>query len=177
MTKGLELKLSRRGAPEAAEAASIHNLIQQAINHARDLAHDLAALDSKEEDLPAALDSLARRASKLFKVSCRFERDGTLPVLESNVAAQLYKIAQEAVTNAIKHGKARRIGIGLVHHSARIVLTIHNDGTPFPGLQDPATGMGLKIMNYRAGLIGARLEFKGDGSPGARVICSVPPAE
>ena len=174
MTKGLELKLSRRGAAEAAEAASIHNLIQQAINHARDLAHDLAALDSKGEDLPAALDSLARRASKLFKVSCRFERDGALPPLEPNVAAQLYKLAQEAVTNAIKHGQARRVGIRLVPDSARIILTIHNDGTPFSGLGDPAVGMGLKIMNYRAGLIGALLEFKSDGSPGARVICTVP---
>ena len=174
MTKGLELKLTRRGAPEAAEAANIHNLIQQAINHARDLAHDLAALDYQEEDLPAALDGLARNASKLFKISCRFERDGALPALESRVAAQLFKIAQEAVTNAMKHGQARRVGIYLALDSDRMVLSIDNDGVPFPGLNDSTTGMGLKIMHYRAGLIGASLEFKRDGSPGARIVCSVP---
>jgi signal transduction histidine kinase len=174
MTKGLELKLIRRGAAEATEAANIHNLIQQAINHARDLAHDLAALDYQEEDLPAALDGLAKNASKLFKISCRFERDGALPALESNVAAQLFKIAQEAVTNAMKHGQARHVGIHLALDSGRMVLSIDNDGVPFPGLNDSTTGMGLKIMNYRAGLIGASLEFKRDGSPGARVVCSVP---
>jgi len=174
MTKGLELKLNRRGAAEAAEAANIHNLLQQAINHARDLAHDLTALDYQEEDLPAALDGRAKKASKLFKIYCPVERDGTLPALEPYVAAQLFKIAQEAVTNAMKHGQARRVSIHLALDSGRIVLTVDNDGAPFPGLNDSTTGMGLKIMNYRAGLIGATLEFKRDGSQGARVVCSVP---
>ena len=155
MTKGLELKLAKRRAPETADAARIHKLVQQALSHARDLAHDLATLDLKGGDLPAAFDGLARHAADLFKISCQFEAKGTLPPLESNIASQLYKIAQEAVTNAIKHAKARRVGISLANGSGAVILTVHNDGLPFPSLQGSSTGMGLRIMNYRANLIGA----------------------
>jgi signal transduction histidine kinase len=174
MTKGLELKLAKAGASEAADAAAIHNLIQQAISHARDLARDLATLDLKEDDLPGALDGLAKHASELFKISCRFERDGTLPALESIIALQLYKIAQEAVTNAIKHGKARRVTIRLIQTSGRVMLTVRNDGVAFPNLKGPATGMGLRIMNYRANLIGALLDIESEGARGTRLTCSVP---
>jgi signal transduction histidine kinase len=86
----------------------------------------------------------------------------------------LYKIAQEAVTNAIKHAKSKTICISLANGPNAITLTVHNDGLPFPNLKGPSTGMGLRIMNYRASLIGASLEVKGDGPRGTRVICSVP---
>jgi signal transduction histidine kinase len=174
MTKGLELKLAKRRARETADAARIHNLVQQAMSHARDLAHDLATLDLKGDDLPAALDGLAGHAAEMFRISCRFKAEGDLPSLESNIASQLYKIAQEAVTNAIKHAKAKAVRISLANGSDEIVLTVHNDGLPFPNLKGPSTGMGLRIMNYRASLIGASLEIKGDGPRGTRVICSVP---
>jgi signal transduction histidine kinase len=174
MTKGLELKLAKRRARETSDAARIHSLVQQAMNHARDLARDLATLDLKGDDLPAAFDGLARHAAEMFKISCRFKAEGKLPSLEANIASQLYKIAQEAVTNAIKHAKAKTVGIRLANGSDGIVLTIHNDGLPFPNLKGPSTGMGLRIMSYRASLIGASLEIKGDGPRGTRVICSVP---
>jgi signal transduction histidine kinase len=174
MTKGLELKLAKRSAPETPDAARIHGLVQQAMNLARGLARDLATLDLKATDLPAALDSLAQRATELFKISCRSERDGAIPPLDSNIANQLYKIAQEAVTNAIKHGKAKCVGIRLANGTSQIILMVENDGLPFPSMASPSTGMGLRIMNYRASLIGASLEIKGDAPGGTRVICSVP---
>ena len=174
MTKGLELKLAKRRARETSDAARIHNLVQQAMSHARDLARDLATLDLKGDDLPAALDGLARHAAELFKISCRFKAEGNLPSLEANIASQLYKIAQEAVTNAIKHAKAKTIGISLANGSNEIILEVHNDGLPFSNLKGRSTGMGLRIMNYRASLVGASLEIIGDGPRGTRVICSVP---
>jgi len=174
MTKGLELKLARREAGEVEDAARIHKLVQQTINHARDLTRDLATLDLREDDLSAALDRLASHASEVFKISCRFERKGTPPALEPDTARQLYKIAQEAATNAIRHGKAKSVGISLACRSDRLVLTIHNDGVPFPNLQGPSTGMGLRIMNYRANLIGASLEIGAVTPVGTGVICSVP---
>jgi signal transduction histidine kinase len=124
--------------------------------------------------LPAAFDGLAKHAAELFKISCQFEAEGSLPPLESNIASQLYKIAQEAVTNAIKHAKASRVGISLANGSDAVILTVHNDGLPFPNLKGSSTGMGLRIMNYRANLIGASLEIKGAGTRGTRVICTVP---
>ncbi len=174
MTKGLELKLAKRRARETSDAARIHNLVQQAMTHARDLAHDLAAVDSQGDDLPSALDGLARHATELFKISCRFDGEGAAPSLDSNVASQLYKIAQEAVTNAIKHGKAKRVGIRLSNGLGKMVLMVLNDGLPFPTLKKPAPGMGLRIMKYRADLIGASLEIIGNGTRGTEVICSVP---
>jgi signal transduction histidine kinase len=174
MTKGLELKLAKRRARETSDAARIHNLVQQAMTHARDLAHDLAAPDLKGDDLPTVLDGLARHATELFKISCRFDGKGATPALDSNVASQLYKIAQEAVTNAIKHAKAKRVGIHLSNGSGGMVLKVLNDGLPFPTLNKPSTGMGLRIMKYRADLIGASLEINGSSARGTEVICSVP---
>ncbi|MGO8930868.1 MAG: response regulator [Limisphaerales bacterium] len=174
MTKGLQLKLAKRRARETSDAARIHNLVQQAMTHARDLAGDLAMLDSKGDDLPKALDGLARHAEKLFNISCRCEVARNIPPLESDVASQLYKITQEAVTNAIKHAKAKAISISLANGSEELILTIQNDGLPFPNLKSPSTGMGLRIMNYRASLIGASLEIKGDGPQGTCVTCSWP---
>lgn len=174
MTKGLELKLAKHRADGAEDAARIHDLVQQTMSHASDLAHDLATLDLKTNDLPAALDDLAAHVRQLFAITCRFDATGSIPPLEPGVISQLYKIAQEAVTNAIKHGKARRVVISLANGSDRLVLTVANNGRPFPDLQSHATGMGLRIMNYRASLIGASLEIKGTGRRGTRVTCALP---
>jgi signal transduction histidine kinase len=174
MTKGLELKLAKRRARETSDATKIHNLVQQAISHARDLASDLATLDLKGDDLPAALGGLASHAGKLFRIACRFEVAGTIPPLESNIASQLYKITQEAVTNAIKHAKANAVGIRLVQGANQVILTVRNDGLPFPSPKAPSTGMGLRIMNYRASLIGASLDIDGAGPEGTCITCSVP---
>lgn len=173
MIKGLELKIAKQDAKIATEAGKIHMLVQQAMSHASDLAHDLATLDHKGSDLPAALKDLAEHAKELFAISCRFKADGEIPPLEPNAVSQLYKIAQEAVTNAIKHGKAKKVGISLANGAEQVILTIQNDGLPFPDLNSQSTGMGLRIMNYRASLIGASLEVKGI-TKGTRVTCSIP---
>jgi signal transduction histidine kinase len=174
MTKGLELKLAKRRARETSDAARIHNLVQQTMTHARDLAHDLATLDLQGDDLVGALDGLAQHAAELFKISCQFKKNGPIPALDSSIAGQLYKIAQEAVTNAIKHAKAKSVGISLGDGAGAIVLTVHNDGLPFPSLKSSSTGMGLRIMNYRANLIGATLDINGSDPSGTSVVCSVP---
>jgi signal transduction histidine kinase/DNA-binding NarL/FixJ family response regulator len=173
MIKGLELRLVKQDSSIARDASKIHLLVQQAMSHASDLAHDLATLDRKGSDLPAALNDLAGHARELFAITCRFKVDGEIPPLEPHTVGELYKIAQEAVTNAIKHGKAKKVGISLTNGSDRLILTIQNDGLPFPDLNSQTTGMGLRIMNYRASLIGASLEVKGIGK-GTRVTCSMP---
>jgi signal transduction histidine kinase len=174
MTKGLELKLARQKTQESQDAARIHELVQDAMSHASDLARDLATLDLAEKNLPAALGDLATHAREIFRISCRFTAEGVVPPLEPNVVMQLYKIAQEAVTNAIKHGKAKRVGISLANGGEQLVLTIQNNGLPFPDLRGHSTGMGLRIMNYRANLIGASLQVKGTGPHGTLVTCSLP---
>jgi PAS domain S-box-containing protein len=174
MTKGLSLKLAKQKAVEAQDADKINSLVQQAMSHASDLAHDLATLDLATKDLPTALTDLTNRARELFSITCRFSAEGEIPALDPSTATQLYKIAQEALTNAIKHGKAKRVAVLLTNDSNKLTLTIQNNGVPFPDLQSGATGMGLRIMNYRASLIGGSLEIKSAGSRGTLVTCMVP---
>lgn len=177
MTKGLELRLKKRAPAEGLEAEKIRVLVQQAMSHASGLARDLTTLDFKEKALPDTLRELAQRAQELFSISCRFHVAGEIAPLKPNVVSQLYKIAQEAVTNAVKHGKAKEVQIDLSNGSGKIVLTIHNSGVPFPELKSRHAGMGLRIMNYRASVIGASLEVKGTKPGGTRVTCSLPPLQ
>lgn len=174
MTKGLELRLGQKGAAESEEARRIHDLVQQAMSHASDLARDLATLDFGEKDLPAALEHLAAHARNLFEVSCRFKSDGNIPALDANTVRQLYKIAQESVTNAIKHGKAKQVSIQLAGDTNQLALTIRNNGLPFPSVVSQNAGMGMRIMNYRATLIGGSLEIKPGKPHGTVVTCAVP---
>jgi two-component system CheB/CheR fusion protein len=175
MTKGLEIKLQKEGAVAAEDASRIHQLVRRAMNHASDLAHDLATLDFKEDDLAEALGNLAAHTRKLFSIACRFRAEGLPPALDPNVISQLCKIAQEAVTNAIKHGKADHVWVGLSSGKDAVVLTIRNNGVPFPDLQGRGSpGMGLRIMNYRSNLVGASLEVKGVGESGTVVTCRLP---
>lgn len=176
MTKGLELKLSKDKAVAGAaqDAARIHTLIQAAMTHASDVAHDLATLDLAKKELTTALNDLAAHAKELFHINCRFTCTGTVPALEPGAVNQLYKIAQEALTNAIKHGKADRVAISLTAENGKLILAVQNNGLPFPDLHSHTTGMGLRIMNYRASLIGATLEITGLGSHGTRLTCTLP---
>jgi PAS domain S-box-containing protein len=174
MTKGLQLKLAKAKADAAQEAARIHGLVQEAMTHASDLAHDLATLDLEKKSLIEALGQLAEHARELFNINCDLKHKGTVPALDPSMVMQLYKIAQEAVTNAIKHGKSTRVTISLVADTNNLLLTIENNGLPFPDLHGKSTGMGLKIMNYRASLLGGSLDIRANGSQGTRVTCSVP---
>jgi signal transduction histidine kinase len=144
------------------------------MTHASDLAHDLATLDLQKKSLPEALGQLAEHAHDLFGITCKFTSVGEAPRLESGNVMQLYKIAQEALTNAIKHGKASDMSIRLTTETTQLVLTVENNGVPFPDLKGRSTGMGLRIMTYRASLIGASLEVKANGLQGTLVTCTLP---
>jgi two-component system, NarL family, sensor histidine kinase UhpB len=174
MAKGLQLKLAKQGLTDSKEAGRIHKLIQEAMTHASNVAHDLATLDLKQNALPDALKQLASHAKSSFKISCRFEADENIPTLEANVVRQLYKITQEALTNAIKHGKTKRVGIALAKDSSKIFLTIRNSGVPFPSVVSQNAGMGLRIMNYRANLIDASIDIKPGRPDGTVITCTVP---
>jgi two-component system, NarL family, sensor histidine kinase UhpB len=174
MAKGLQLRLAKQRAAESGDAGKIHELLEQAMSHARDLARDLATLDFSENDLPSAIGKLASHVKDSFGISCRFKTDEAIPPLESNTVKQLYKITQEALTNAIKHGKAKQVSIQLTNGSNRLALTIRSSGAPFPSVVGRNAGMGLRIMNYRANLIGASLEIKPGDPEGTVVTCLVP---
>ncbi|MDB6123390.1 MAG: putative sensor protein [Pedosphaera sp.] len=174
MIKALETKVSKKQVPKLAETQQIQELINQVINHTHNLAHNFSTLDSQGGDLALELKELAANVKKMFKISCQLNSADPLPALQQNVTVQLYKIAQEAASNAIKHGRASHVSISLSCQQDKLVLSITNDGVPFPENRNSTDRMGLRIMNSRASMIGGALEIRANGTEGTVVTCTLP---
>jgi signal transduction histidine kinase len=110
----------------------------------------------------------------MFGVECRFECDSPVLVNTPGVASNLYRIAQEAVSNAIKHGRARSIVISLDASDAGLRLAVADDGNGIPDPLPEPKGMGLRIMADRARVIGARFDTGSSPTGGTMIVCSVP---
>jgi len=164
-------KLSARGAPEVSDANLVVGLIEDAISMARGLAAGLSPIETEGEGLLNALGDLAAHFSAQFKVLCRFAFQQPVLIQDPSVTTHLYRIAQEAVHNAIRHGKARNISIHLGKAGSLITLSIRDDGTGLPAGLALSQGMGLRNMKYRASMIGGSLTLAA-GEPGAVLTCS-----
>ena len=173
MSQVLEQKLVAKSKAKAARAAEIARHVRDAIGHTRLLARGLSPVTLESEGLMSALEELAADTGKMFQVACVFECESPVLVHDHAAATQLYRIAQEAVSNAIKHGKARRIVISLQWVGEQNVLAIKDDGVGLPNFV-PKTGMGLRIMQYRAGMIGGAAMVQRDLDGGTSVVCSAP---
>ncbi len=174
MIKGLTQRLATERHQFLADARKIDELMDEIISHTHNLAHQFSSLDVKGDDLSTVLKGLAGNVKKMFDIPCGLSLKGAPPELPSHTTLQLYKIAQEAVSNAIKHGKARHVSIVLTHQDENLVLTIKNDGLPFAQPANTKERMGLRIMNYRASTIGATLEIKPADNAGTLVYCALP---
>jgi two-component system, LuxR family, sensor kinase FixL len=156
--------------------------MSDAINQARGLSHGLNPVDPGADGLAAALQRLASNVRDIFHVQVAFRsnRSADRPVLldDATAAIHLYRIAQEAVSNATRHGQAARINISLKGLRDAIVLLIDDNGRGFSAgtSADPhlSRGMGLRTMHHRANLIGATLEWSKSPLGGVRVECRLP---
>lgn len=174
MSKVLQEKLSDRALPEAVEAAKIVQMVNQAIDYTRQLARGLHPVAAEPQGLMSALRKWATEVEDLFQIRCSFHCDVPLYIHDSNLATHLYRIAQEAVNNAIRHGKSRNIVIRLSGKNATGVLTIQDDGEGFPEQQTSQPGVGLSIMNYRADMVGGSLKVQPNEGQGITVTCMFP---
>ncbi len=172
MSKAQEQKLAEKGLPEAAGAAKIAELVNQAIGKARELAHGLAPVSSEPGALLASLEQLASEVTVVFDVTCRVEGSALMHIGES-AARHLYYIAQEAISNAIKHGKTRIIAIRLGAERSGASLAVRDWGLGMHRNGGPPSGMGLDIMRHRAKMIGGYLEISSH-SNGTEVKCHFP---
>ncbi|PWU13082.1 MAG: histidine kinase [Verrucomicrobia bacterium] len=172
MSQVLEQNLSKKSKPAAAQAGKIAENVRQAIAQTRMLAHGLSPVTIESEGLASALQELADSVSKLSHVDCRFECATSINVCDSSMATHLYRIAQEAANNAIKHGKAKNVVIRLQRGPHAAQLMVVDSGTGFPTRPVNNGGMGLQIMKYRAGIIGATLEIGPANGRGTAVVCT-----
>lgn len=173
MSQALEQKIACRSKADAARAGEIARHVREAIRQTRLLARGLSPVTLESEGLMSALQELALNTEHIFRIACRFECSPPVPVRDQTVATHLYRIAQEAVSNAIKHGKATRISIELARQRHAMTLTIRDNGGGFPESKPEAKGMGLRIMHSRAGMVGGTLVTENDPEGGARVICTL----
>lgn len=174
LTKVHERALAEKSLPEAADAAKIVNLVNDAINKARELARGLMPVLSESHGLMEALQQWAAEVGDLFHVTCRFECDDPVSIADDNVANHLYRIAQEAVHNAIKHGRPSNITIGLRAGEDEGALTVRDDGCGLPAVFPNQTGMGFSIMSYRAAMIGGTLHTQRVNAHGTQITCVFP---
>ena len=174
MAKVHEAKLAEQKRSETEDAAKIVKLVNEAIHKTRELARGLLPVVSDSEGLMSALQLWAAEVEDLFGVLCRFQCDAPVLIHDDTVARHLYHIAQEAVNNAIKHGKPQRVLIQLTADRGRGTLLIKDDGRGIAESPASPQGMGLHIMNYRAGMIGGTLEIRPDAARGTVVTCNFP---
>jgi PAS domain S-box-containing protein len=174
MSKVLEQKLSDQSLPEAVEAAKIVRMVNQAIDNTRELARGLHPVAAEPLGLVSALKKWANEVEELFHIDCNFRCPKPLLIHDANVATNLYRIAQEAVNNAIRHGKSGHIVIGLSSKSGTGTLTIRDDGDGFPKKPTTQPGVGLSIMNYRADMVGGSLKVQPNEDRGITVTCMFP---
>ncbi len=149
-------------------------MVQRAMTQTRELARGLSPVRLEAEGLTDALHELAASTRKVFGCECRCRCDPPVPIPDHAVAIHLYRIAQEAVSNAIKHGKARRIEIGLAANGKAATLSVSDNGVGMPQKIRKRAGMGLRIMRYRAESIGGMLTVQPGPGGGTRVECTVP---
>jgi PAS domain S-box-containing protein len=174
MSQVLEQKLAGKSKSGATKAGEIAKYVRDAISQTRSLARGLAPVTLESEGLVSALQELAANTEKMFGVACRFVSGSSALLANSAVAMHLYRIAQEAVSNAIKHGKAREIVIRFEPFGARAVLTVSDNGSGLLSTPPKKGGMGLSIMQYRASMVGGLLSVRNHTGGGVSVVCSVP---
>ncbi len=157
----------------AQDATELANLLGEAISLAKGLTRGLIPVRLETEGLAPALQELTGTASKLFGVDCHLEEPFSLSKTDSTILLHLYRIAQEALNNAIKHGRASQVTISIAEESPWACLAIKDNGKGFSVGTSPDGGLGLGIMRYRAMMLGGTLSVQSDAQ-GTYVLCRFP---
>lgn len=170
----LEKNLQDDRSERAMEAGQLKKYVLDSLELTRSLAHGLQPVQSRPEGLIAGLHELTERTSKLFGIDCRFDCPNEVLIQKHGAAIHLYRIAQEALNNAVKHGKATRICIKLEVEGPRITLRVFDNGIGVRPPNHSGEGMGLQIMRHRAEALSGLLWMKKRPTGGTEMLCSVP---
>jgi signal transduction histidine kinase len=175
--RALEDELTAKARPLSKRAGDIREYVVKALAETRSLAQGLSPVELRQNDLPIALRQLASTVAQMYDVKCVVSAADDTAITTPEQSRQLYRIAQEATGNAVRHGRAKNIRLSLNRATGRLTLTVRDDGTGFAEGAELAngSGMGLPIMRYRAEQMGATLTVKRAGQRrGTVVTCSLP---
>lgn len=181
LSESLAHRLASQHLPAQAEQAEqITALVTEAIGWTRELARGLSPLMLETEGLLVALENLADGATRLFGIDCSLECDETEVAVAQDSAVHVYRIIQEAISNSVKHGKAKHVRVRVALDRGpreHVVITVEDDGSGLSAKTVANPGLGLQIMRYRANLIGAKLAAVRAGPDGGTLVtCEVPAA-
>ena len=171
LAQGLANQVAVESPAEGGVATKIANGIGRALDQLRAILKGLWPVEVDASGLMAALDELAAQTEALTGITCRFDCAEPITLRDNTMATHLYHIAKEAVTNAVKHGSPTHIGITLDRDGDFVALGVRDNGRGFSEPLDECQGMGLRIMQYRAGLIGATLSIGRVEGGGTVVAC------
>ena len=149
----LQRDLKERGAKEADRAAEIHHLIEQALADARAISRGLYPVPPEPDGLMTALQNLADRVTPRLPIECRFDADSAVLLDDAATASHLYRLAQEAVNNAVKYSGSPRIDVWLNALPHQLELVVRDYGKGLPADEKPG-GLGLQTMRHRAQMLG-----------------------
>lgn len=164
-------RLAQINPAEAENARALVRMTQQAITQSRQVASGLLHSGINPLTLTSELSEFATAVSRQGSVACRFEQDGSPRAPDAEVAEQLFRIAQEAVRNALKHARPGMIRVALAGDERQVRLSVVDDGIGIPPPDRREFGMGLEIMAHRAGSIGASFAVDALPTGGTRVMC------
>lgn len=174
MLKGLEQRLVATQAPAVPQAQRIREVAQRAVSTARSIARGLAPVELERDGLAAALQALAHRSSEALDMDVDIETEDLPEDIDENWATHFFRIAQEAIANAARHGGAAHVLLRLYAIDGELVLEVRDDGRGFDVSSVEASGMGLSLMRYRATTMGGDLAIVSDPEQGTFVRASCP---
>jgi PAS domain S-box-containing protein len=174
LMQALQQKLANAGSDNASQASQISSLLKEAVTQARNLSHGLYPVDPQPDGLMLALRELASSVRTFFNIDCILQCPGSVMIADNSAATHLYRIAQESVQNAIRHGKASRVTIELLTTRNGVQLSVLDNGVGFPKPDQLKSGMGLRTMNHRANVIGATFSIARLPKGGTHMTCDMP---
>jgi len=175
-TECLKVELEKGGLPQAATAKQIQKLLKETTIEARNLARGLVPVAVEPDGLVTSLRSLVTNTGALRHAAIDFESRGEVEIKDTDVATHLYRIAQEALSNAMRHANATHVTVSVIRDSSGLHISVADDGCG-SAAQPRSDGMGWRTMRYRAKLIGANIKVDATSSGGTTVRCSLPMPE
>ena len=173
-TECLREELETARLPQSAMAGKIQQYLKETIVEARNLARGIFPIQVESDGLASALNELATKANFIREGAVQFECSGDVSIADPQMALHLYRIAQEAMSNAARHANATRTILRLSQSGPLLTLAISDNGDGFDVASNATEGIGLRTMQYRAQLIGATLSMTSQPGRGTTVECVLP---